>query len=114
MGKPVIATRHSGNVDFMDDTNSLLVDCELVPLGHDIPPYGAELEWANPSEAHAAQLMRSLYENQAEATALGRVAMQSATESLSLELAGRRIACRLDEIRRIRAGAEDDERRTQN
>jgi hypothetical protein len=40
--------------------------------------------------------------------------MQSATESLSLELAGRRIACRLDEIRRIRAGAEDDERRTQN
>ncbi len=105
MGKPVIATRHSGNVDFMDDTNSLLVDCELVPLGHDIPPYGAELEWANPSEAHAAQLMRRLYEDQAQAKALGQVAMHSATASLSLEVAGRRIVQRLEEIRRTRAGA---------
>ena len=107
MGKPVIATRHSGNVDFMDDANSLLVDCELVPLGRDIPPYGAELEWANPSEAHAAQLMRRLYDDQAQAKALGQVAMQSATASLSLEVAGRRIMQRLEEIQRMRAGACD-------
>jgi glycosyltransferase involved in cell wall biosynthesis len=33
MGKPVIATNFSGNVDFMDDSNSLLVDYELVKLG---------------------------------------------------------------------------------
>lgn len=109
MGKPVIATRHSGNVDFMDDTNSLLVDCELVPLGRDIPPYGAELEWANPSEAHAAQLMRGLYENQVGARALGQVAMQSAVASLSLEVAGRRIAHRLDEIRQMRFGVCDQD-----
>jgi len=111
MGKPVIATRHSGNVDFMDDANSLLVDRELVPLGRDIPPYGAELEWANPSEAHAAHLMRRLYENQTEAKKLGQAAMQSATARLSLKLAGQRIACRLEEIKQIRADAQDDANR---
>ena len=35
LGKPVVATRYSGNLDFMDDDNSLLVDCEIVPrAGH--------------------------------------------------------------------------------
>ena len=33
LGKPVIATRYSGNLDFMDDANSLLVDYQLVPVG---------------------------------------------------------------------------------
>lgn len=102
MGKPVIATRYSGNVDFMDDGNSLLVDCELVKLGRDIPPYSADLEWAEPSESHAAQLMRRVYEDQAWANDLGRAAMQSAQESLSLERAGQRFANRLSEIREVR------------
>ena len=106
MGKPVIATRHSGNVDFMDDTNSLLVDCSLAPLGRDIPPYGAELEWANPSETHAAQLMRSLYDDQDGAKILGQAAMRSAAASLSLETAGRRMARRLNEIRQLRSGKD--------
>jgi glycosyltransferase involved in cell wall biosynthesis len=100
MGKPVIATRYSGNVDFMDDSNSLLVDYELISLGRDIPPYGAELEWAEPSISHAAQLMRRLYDDPDGARALGRAAMQSATAKLSVEAAGRASAQRLEEIRR--------------
>jgi len=99
MGKPVIATRYSGNVDFMDDSNSLLVDYELVKLGRDIPPYSADLEWAEPSESHAAELMRRVYENQAWAKELGKAAMNSARSSLSLETAGQRFAHRLAEIR---------------
>ncbi|WP_416489644.1 glycosyltransferase family 4 protein [Variovorax sp. tm] len=104
MGKPVIATRHSGNVDFMNDGNSLLVDCDLIPLGRDIPPYSAKLKWANPSEAHAAQLMRRLYDDQPGARRLGQAALQSAVASLSPEAAGLRVAQRLDEIRRVRSG----------
>jgi glycosyltransferase involved in cell wall biosynthesis len=100
MGKPVIATRYSGNVDFMDDSNSLLVDYELISLGRDIPPYGAELEWAEPSISHAAQLMRRLYDDPDGARALGQAAMQSATAKLSVEAAGRASAQRLEEIRR--------------
>jgi glycosyltransferase involved in cell wall biosynthesis len=102
MGKPVIATNFSGNVDFMDDDNSLLVSYELVKLGQPIPPYDAELEWAEPSVEHAAQLMRRVYENQDWARQLGARAKESAEKNLSLQIAGKKIANRLEEIKALR------------
>jgi glycosyltransferase involved in cell wall biosynthesis len=102
MGKPVIATNFSGNVDFMDESNSLLVPYKLVKLGKPIPPYDADLEWAEPSEAHAAEWMRRVYENQAWARELGARAKASAEANLSLEAAGRRVAARLAEIKTLR------------
>lgn len=105
MGKPVIATNFSGNVDFMDDSNSLLVPYKLVKLGKPIPPYDADLEWAEPSIEHAAQLMRRVYDNQAWAREVGARGKASAEANLSLDAAGRRIAARLDEIRSLRRRA---------
>ncbi|MDM0028702.1 glycosyltransferase [Variovorax saccharolyticus] len=105
MGKPVIATNFSGNVDFMDESNSLLVRYELVKLGKPIPPYDAELEWAEPSVEHAAQLMRRVYEDQDWAREIGARGKVSAETNLSLPAAGRRIAGRLDEIKALRRRA---------
>ena len=102
MGKPVIATNFSGNVDFMDDGNSLLVPYELVKLGKPIPPYDADLEWAEPSIEHAARLMRRVYDDQAWAREIGARAKASAEANLSLEAAGRRIKARLEEIEALR------------
>ncbi|MDM0028703.1 glycosyltransferase family 4 protein [Variovorax saccharolyticus] len=102
MGKPVIATNFSGNVDFMDESNSLLVRHELVKLGKPIPPYDPNLEWAQPSEEHAAQLMRRVYEDQNWAREVGARGKASAEANLSLQAAGRRIAARLDEIKALR------------
>lgn len=102
MGKPVIATNFSGNVDFMDESNSLLVPYELVKLGKPIPPYDADLEWAEPSVEHAAQLMRRVYDDQAWAREIGARGKASAEANLSLEAAGRRIAARLEEIKALR------------
>ncbi|MGJ7553807.1 glycosyltransferase family 4 protein [Variovorax sp. RB3P1] len=102
MGKPVIATNFSGNVDFMDDGNSLLVPYELVKLGKPIPPYDADLEWAEPSIEHAARLMRRVYDNQAWAREIGARAKASAEANLSLEAAGHRIKTRLEEIEALR------------
>ncbi|MBW4025242.1 MAG: glycosyltransferase [Proteobacteria bacterium] len=100
LGKPVIGTRYSGNLHFMNDDNSLLVDCELRPLGRDFPPlYDAAARWAEPSEAHAARLMRGLYDDPAAAAALGRRGQESARRSLGLATAGERMAERLAEIR---------------
>jgi glycosyltransferase involved in cell wall biosynthesis len=99
MGKPVIATNFSGNVDFMDDSNSLLVPYKLVKLGKPIPPYDADLEWAEPSIEHAARLMRRVFEDQGWAREVGRRGRASAQTHLSLEGAGRRIAGRLTEIK---------------
>ncbi len=98
MAKPVIATRFSGNVDFMNEDNSLLVDCELVTLQADVPPYSAGMEWAEPSEAHAAQLMRRVFDDRLFAAEIGSKARESALHTLSVEVAGKRAATRLAEI----------------
>ena len=103
MGKPVIATNFSGNVDFMDESNSLLVPYELVKLGWPIPPYDAHLEWAEPSVEHAAQHMRRCYDDQRWARELGQRGKLSAEANLSLRAAGGRIAERLKEIRALRS-----------
>jgi FkbM family methyltransferase len=104
MGKPVIATNYSGNVDFMDESNSLLVPFELQKLGRPIPPYDADSVWAEPSADYAADCMRRLYDDQTWAAELGARAKASAERSLSLDVAGQRIAERLKEIRVSRIG----------
>jgi GT2 family glycosyltransferase/glycosyltransferase involved in cell wall biosynthesis len=102
LGKPVIATRYSGNLEFMDDSNSLLVDYQMRPLGREFPLYDAKARWAEPSEAHAARLMRALYDDPGAAAALGLRGQQSARRSLALATAGRRMAERLTQIREAR------------
>jgi len=103
MGKPVIATHYSGNVDFMDESNSLPVSYEIVTLEKSIPPYDAGLRWADPSVDDAARQMRRVYENQVWAHQLGERGRASAEANMSLEAAGRRIRHRLEEIRELRA-----------
>src|SRR5438876_736574 len=66
MGKPVIATGYSGNLDFMDERNSLLVDCKVVALERDVPPYKRGFRWGEPSVEHAARHLRWVYEQKVE------------------------------------------------
>ncbi|MEO8715589.1 MAG: glycosyltransferase family 4 protein [Acetobacteraceae bacterium] len=105
LGKPVIATNYSGNVDFMHTTNSLLVDYELVSLDRDLPPYPVGSRWAEPSIEHAARLMRAVRDDPDRGRELGARARAELRESLSLEAAGRRMAERLGSVfhRPIRA-----------
>jgi glycosyltransferase involved in cell wall biosynthesis len=88
LGKPVIGTGYSRNMDFMDNTNSLLVDFRLVHLGRTIPPYDADASWAEPSVDHAAQLMRQVYENRSWAAELGAKAKIDVATRMSLQVAG--------------------------
>ena len=104
MGKPVIATRYSGNLEFMDDGNSLLVDFKLVKVGRPIPPYDASYHWAEPSEMDAAAKMRKLVDDKDFARNLGARAMTDAQSRLSVAQAGNRIASRLAEIRKAQGG----------
>lgn len=103
LGKPVVATAFSGNMDFMNEDNSLLVPFELVKLDKAIPPYDAELEWAEPSIEDAARHMRRLYEDRAFGRELGARAQASARARLSLAAAGRGIKARLAEIEALQA-----------
>jgi glycosyltransferase involved in cell wall biosynthesis len=97
LGKPVIATAYSGNLDFMNDDNSLLVSYRPVPVGA-VGPFYRGGAWAEPSIAHAADLMRWVVAHPQAARALGEQARVAVQESLSLEHAARRMMRRLEAI----------------
>jgi len=103
LGKPVIATGYSGNLDFMDDATAYLVPwtyCE-VPKGCD--PYPAGAKWADPDLEEAARLMRHVVAHPDEAAAKGAAARQSV---LTRHAPARRapfLRDRLDDIERGRA-----------
>jgi glycosyltransferase involved in cell wall biosynthesis len=103
LGKPVVATGYSGNLDFMTPENSFLVNYDRVTLEKDIDPYPKGAVWAEPRIEDAAGQMRRVYENREEALEKGLRAKQEVAQTLSLEAAGRRMAARLNAIRACKA-----------
>ena len=65
--KPVIATAYSGNLDFMTLENSFLVDYRTSRVPADSEPYPEGTPWADPSLDAAAELMRLVVHDPAEA-----------------------------------------------
>lgn len=107
LGKPVIATGYSGNLDFMDRDNSLLVDYKMIPLREGDYPYWQGQHWADPDVAHAAQLMRRVFDDRGLAHHLGTVAAASIRRTNSKAVCGDAITARLrqiDERRKQRPG----------
>jgi len=98
IGKPVIGTRYSGNLDFMNEENSYLVDFTLAPVGPDCEIYPAEGEWAEPDLDHAARLMRAVWEAPREAAERGRLDQELVTRELSAMATGLRMRERLSEL----------------
>ncbi len=74
-GKPVIATRWSAHLDFMNDDNSLLVDLDgLVDTNDPEMPLYASQQWAAPSVAHLVTQLQRVHRDRAEAREIGAVA----------------------------------------
>ena len=95
LGRPVIATGYSGNLDFMTPANSWLVDYELRPIGPGNTPYPAEGEWAQPDTDSAAQAMRSVFDQPDEAAARAERGAREIARSHSPEAAGTAMERRL-------------------
>jgi glycosyltransferase involved in cell wall biosynthesis len=83
LGKPVIATGWSGNMDFMNVANSFPVRYRLVEITENVGPYRRGESWAEPSIEHAAELMRWVSSHRDEATARGQVARQEIATAYS-------------------------------
>ncbi|MGG1877277.1 glycosyltransferase [Paenibacillus cisolokensis] len=60
LGKPVIGTNWSSNIDFMNSVNSCLVRYRLINVGKDQGPYKAYQYWADPDIDHASDYMKRL------------------------------------------------------
>jgi len=58
LGKPVIATAYSGNLSFMNGSNSALVQATLTPLAPGDYPLGTGQYWAEPDLDEAARWMQ--------------------------------------------------------
>src|SRR5215216_6680971 len=95
LGKPVIATGYSGNMEFMTPQNSYPVDYALRPIGDDAGPYPPTGEWAEPDVGHASALMRHVFEHRDEAQERGRRAAEDLRRNHSPEVAGKAMAERL-------------------
>ncbi len=102
-GRPVIATRYGGNLEFMTDDNSRLVDYTLVPIGPGNAPYPAGGTWAQPDVEQAAGFMREVFDNPQQARTRADRAVRDLRSGFSAEAAGVSVKARLDGIRARRA-----------
>lgn len=98
MGKTVIATNWSGNVDFMKHDNSICIDYELKQLNRDYGPYKAYQHWAEPDLEQATHMMRKLVANPTYANKLGFMAKFFIEEKFSPSSVGKIMKKRIDQI----------------
>jgi glycosyltransferase involved in cell wall biosynthesis len=98
LGKPVIATRYSGNLDFMDDHNSFLVPFRYTGVPAGTPAYPAGALWADPDIDEAARQMRQLASSPELGRRIGAVARQDILEGWTEAKMGARMRSRLEEV----------------
>jgi glycosyltransferase involved in cell wall biosynthesis len=98
LGKPVIATAWSGNMDFMNAENCFGVDYKLVPVEKDAYPAWEGQSWAEPDIEHASKLMQSLVKNPSNGYLIGNQARIDLNVKLGLMSSGVRYSNRINEI----------------
>jgi len=100
MEKPAIATRYSGNLEFMNDANSFLCGYKLRRVGPGCDPYPADARWADPNIEEAARLMRFVYENPEQAQARAKQGHLDVIRGHAPEVVAGFIKERLTELRK--------------
>jgi glycosyltransferase involved in cell wall biosynthesis len=83
LGKPVIGTAYSGNMDFMDQENSCLVNYELIPVERGQYPFGEGQVWAEPDLEQAVYYIVKLLDDPDSGRRLGEIASRSIRTNLS-------------------------------
>ena len=101
LGKPVIATGYSGNLDFTNEMNACLVDHLLVPVGENEYPHAAGQLWADPDVEQAAWFMRRLVSETGYAAEKGRCAELYIKTYHSYAAVGARYRRRLDQLKTL-------------
>lgn len=98
LGKPVIGTAYSGNVEFMTPDNSCLVDYIMIEVKPGDYMHGEGQYWAAPDINDAARHMRRLVDEPAYATALG---VRAATDMRTLHSRARCSQIAISRLRQI-------------
>ena len=98
LGKPVIATGYSGNLDFMTPDTSYLVPWTRVNVGEGAEAYDALASWAEPDLDAAAAIMRRVFLNPEEATRVALAGKRDLETRFTPEQTGQRMKKRLEEL----------------
>lgn len=99
IGKPVIATGYSGNLDFMNNENSILVPFNMVEVGKDGEGYPSSSVWAEPDVEFAAAAMRKVFQERDWAMNIGRKAERFMHDNYSIGVVSQIMKQRLSQIR---------------
>jgi GT2 family glycosyltransferase/glycosyltransferase involved in cell wall biosynthesis len=97
-GLPVIATEWSAHCDFMNSGNAYPLPVDRLVPAQAKCPYYTGFQWAEPSYHHLRRLMRHVFNNQAEARAIGQKASREVLENWTWDHAARKIVDRIDQI----------------
>lgn len=111
MGRPVIATGYSSNMDFMTEANSFPVRytlTDITPEDHRLQPLLGEFytpgqPWADPNLDHAAELMRLVVQNPDIAHQRAQTAQRDMATGWNPQAVGQVITQRLKQIVASRA-----------
>jgi glycosyltransferase involved in cell wall biosynthesis len=99
VGRPVIGTAYSGNLEFMTDDTSELVPFEMTRIPFGCVPYPTTACWAEPDIDVAAQAMRRLASDPAAAARLGARARAHMTRRHTAAARVDFVRTRLQELR---------------
>jgi glycosyltransferase involved in cell wall biosynthesis len=107
-GLPTIATRWGGHLQFMNDSNSILINYEqMAPIDSWMQrATGAEPDhlWAEPSVDDLRRAMRWVFEHREEGRALGEAAREHISAHFTWRHAALRICERLEELGEFTSG----------
>jgi len=99
LGKPVIATAYSGNLEFMKHENSCLVSYQTIEVCQGQYHDEQNQVWADANIDEAAHYMKKVFDDSQFRAQLGLAAQQWMLEHHSYKRMGAAIADRLDAIR---------------
>ncbi len=114
LGKPVIGTGYSGNMDFMNNANSYIADYSLKTIKssdfeseqHLLNIYEPGSLWAEPSVDHAVELMKRVFYDANDRVKKAQNAQADIRKKLSLEAISNVISERLQVIQQLVGAGE--------
>jgi glycosyltransferase involved in cell wall biosynthesis len=98
LGKPVVMTRWSGNLDLMTDDNCCGVDYKLIPVEANAWPYLPGQTWADPDVDQAAKYLRRLRDDAGYYSGISGRAARTIREKFSPQAVGTAIRTRLQAL----------------
>ncbi len=99
LGKPVIMTNWSGNVDFMREDNCCPVDYQLIEVGKKYLDFDSDQVWSDPDLEQAAEYMLRLISDHEYYDSIAQKAKDTIHEHFTPEIVGKMIERRYESIK---------------